>query len=87
MADETQTATALMHAERVRARLEAYGRKPLVPQISEEACRVHAPHVIELCRDVVQQWYEGSGTPQLLSLAVIRLRDELIEIAMQEARS
>jgi len=84
---EEQTAKALMHAERVRERLEAYGRKPLVPAIGEEACRIHAPHVVELCRDVVQKWYEGSGTPQPLSLAVIRLRDELIEIAMREVET
>ena len=84
---EEQTARALMHAERVRERLETYGRKPLVPQIGEAACRIHAPHIVELCREVVERWYQSSETPQPVSMAIIRLRDELIDIAMQEVRT
>ena len=81
---EEQTAKALMHADRVRERLEAFGRKRLVPAISEAACRVHAPHIVELCRQVVEDWYQCSATPQPVSLSIIRLRDELIDIALQE---
>lgn len=83
---EEQTAKALMHADRVRERLEACGRRPLVPAISEAACRVHAPHIVELCRDVVEKWYVCSATPQPVSMSIMRLRDELIEIALQEVR-
>ncbi len=86
MSDE-QTAKALMHAERVRERLEAYGRTPLVPAIGEASARVHAPHIVELCREVVEKWYVCSETPQPLSLSIIRLRDELIEIAMSEVKA
>jgi hypothetical protein len=84
---EEQTAKALMHAERVRERLEAYGLNPRVPQIGEAACRVHAPHIVELCRDVVERWYQSSATPQPVSMAIIRLRDELMDIALQEVRT
>ena len=84
---EEQTAKALMHAERVRERLETYGRKPLVPQIGEASCRIHAPHIVELCRDVVERWYQSSATPQPVSMAIIRLRDELMDIALQEVRA
>lgn len=84
---EEQTARALMHAERVRQRLEAYGRKPLVPAISEDACRVHAPHIVELCREVVEDWYQTTATPQPVSTSIIRLRDQLIEIAMNEVKT
>ena len=84
---EEQTAKALMHAERVRERLEAYGRKPCVPQIGEAACRIHAPHIVELCREVVEGWYQSSATPQPVSVAIIRLRDQLIDIAMNVVKT
>jgi len=86
MSDE-QTAKALMHAARVRDRLEAYGRRPCVPAIGEASCRVHAPHIVELCREVVERWYQSSATPQPVSTAIIRLRDELMDIALQEVRT
>ena len=86
MSDE-QTAKALMHAERVRERLDAFGRKPLVPVIGEASCRVHAPHIVELCREVVERWYQSEATPQPVSMAIIRLRDELMDIALQEVRA
>lgn len=87
MSESEQTAKALMHADRIRDRLEAFGRKPLVPSIGEVACRIHAPHIVELCRDVVEKWYVSSPTPQPVSVAIIRLRDELIDIALQEVRT
>jgi len=58
-----------------------------VPQIGEAACRIHAPHIVELCRDVVERWDQSSATPQPVSMAIIRLRDELMNIALQEVRT
>lgn len=81
---EEQTAKALMHADRIRSRLESYGRKPVVPRIGEAAARINAPHLVELCRDVVEKWYESSATPQPVSMAIIRMRNELMDIALQE---
>jgi hypothetical protein len=84
----TPAAKALLNAARVRDRLTAYEvmtrSSPVCPEISEAKGKEIAPHLVELCRMVVEDWYQCSPTPQPLSNTIINIRDCLIFAAREE---
>jgi hypothetical protein len=80
----TPAAKALLNADRVRSRITAYRSEPVCPEISEAKGKEIAPHLVELCRMVVEDWYQCSPTPQPLSNTIINIRDCLIFAAREE---
>jgi hypothetical protein len=80
----TPAAKALLNAERVRDKLTFCGVRPMTPELTEEQGKIVAPHLVELCRLLVEQWYRLSPTPQPMSTTIINIRDCIIFAAREE---
>jgi hypothetical protein len=64
--------------------MQCYGPDYNTPEVGEAKAKEIAPHLLELCRLAVEQWYRCSPTPQPLSLTIIRMRDAVIFAAREE---
>jgi hypothetical protein len=73
--EEQSIARALI----VREQLDSITDYPMVRPISADGARLVGPHLVELCRLMIQQWRTAYNTPQQLSHTLIRIKELLTD--------
>jgi len=73
----TPVEQSIARAAIVREQLDAITDYPMVRPISADGARLVGPHLVELCRLMIQQWRTAYNTPQQLSHTLIRIKDLL----------